>query len=169
MTNLAYLLIKSILIGLGATLMFDLWGLFLKRAFKIAPANICLVGRWLGYMPEGTFTHASINATPPKRAECRIGWIAHYLIGVSFAGAFVIIAGTDWLLYPRLIPAVVFGVVTVLAPFFIMQPAFGFGVAASKAPNPAQARVRSLMNHAAFGVGLYVFAWLINWLPAVWA
>ncbi len=169
MTDLASLFMQAILIGLGATLTFDLWGLFLKRAFKIAPANICLVGRWLGYMPEGTFTHASINATPPKRAECTIGWIAHYLIGVSFAGAFVIIAGTDWLLHPRLIPAVVFGVVTVLAPFFIMQPAFGFGVAASKTPNPAQARVRSLMNHAAFGVGLYVFAWLINWLPAVWA
>jgi len=51
-----------------------------------------------------------------------------------------------------------------VAPFFIMQPAFGLGFAASKTKNPAQARLRSLMNHTAFGLGLYLFAMLVNWL-----
>ncbi len=96
-----------------------------------------------------------------------MGWTAHYLIGVSFAGMFVMLAGNEWLLQPRLISAVLFGVGTVLAPFLIMQPAFGFGVAASKTPNPAQARLRSLMNHTAFGVGLFLFGWLANWLQHV--
>ncbi len=164
MNNLTLPLVTTILMGLGATLTFDLWGLFLKRAFRISPSNICLVGRWLRYMPQGTFTHANITAIPAKRAECAVGWAAHYMIGVSFAGAFVIITGTDWLLQPTALPAVIFGVVTVLAPFFIMQPAFGLGLAASKTPNPAQARVRSLMNHVAFGTGLYLFALLANWL-----
>jgi hypothetical protein len=59
-------------------------------------------------------------------------------------------------------PAIVFGIATVLAPFFIMQPSFGFGFAASKTPNPTQARIRSLMNHIAFGAGLYLFALLIK-------
>jgi len=63
-----------------------------------------------------------------------------------------------------LIPAIVFGVVTILAPFLIMQPAFGLGFAASNTSHPAQARLRSLMNHASFGVGLYLFALLVNWL-----
>jgi hypothetical protein len=27
-----------------------------------------------------------------------------------------------------------------------------------------QARIRSLMNHTAFGVGLYLFGLLVNWL-----
>jgi hypothetical protein len=45
-----------------------------------------------------------------------------------------------------------------------MQPAFGFGVAASKTPNPAQARLRSLMNHAVFGFGLYLFGLAVSWL-----
>ena len=143
--------------GLGATLTFDLWGLFLKHAFKITPSNICLVGRWLRYMPEGTFRHSNIGSTPPKSAECAVGWIAHYLIGITFASALVAFAGNNWLQQPTLMPAISFGVVTVLAPFFIMQPLFGLGVAASKTSNPAQARLRSLMNHAAFGVGLYLF------------
>ncbi len=89
MNNIAFSLISAILIGLGATLTFDLWGLFLKNAFKITPSNICLVGRWLRYMPEGTFKHSNIVNTPKKSAECSIGWIAHYVIGITFAIAFI--------------------------------------------------------------------------------
>jgi hypothetical protein len=89
-------------------------------------------------------------------------WLAHYLIGVTFAIAFVALAGRNWLERPTLIPAILFGIITVLAPFFIMQPAFGFGLAAAKTSNPTQARVRTLLNHTAFGMGLYLFGWLVS-------
>ena len=160
-------IISAILMGLGATLTFDLWALFLKRTFGIAPSNICLVGRWLRYMPQGTFTHSNIMSAPRKSAECTVGWIAHYMIGVTFAIAFVAMVGGSWLKYPTLIPATLFGILTVLAPFFIMQPSLGLGFAAAKTANPTQARLRSLMNHTAFGVGLYLFAVLVNWLLQV--
>lgn len=162
MNNLPLSFISAIIMGLGATLTFDLWALFLKHVFRITPSNICLVGRWLRYMPEGIFKHANIVAAPQKSAECMVGWIAHYMIGITFASAFVALVGNNWLQRPTLIPAIVFGVVTVLAPFFIMQPLLGFGFAASKTPNPTPARLRSLMNHTAFGVGLYLFGWLVN-------
>lgn len=165
MNPFALAFLQTILIGLGATLTFDLWGLFLKYAFKMAPSNICLVGRWFRYMPEGTLLHASIAASPPKSAECTVGWLAHYTIGIVLAFVFVAVAGNGWLEHPTLLPAMFFGVVTVLAPFVIMQPSFGLGFAASKTSNPTQARVRSLMNHTAFGVGLYLFGWLVSWLP----
>ena len=83
---------------------------------------------------------------------------------MTFAIGFVALAGSRWLQYPTPIPAIAFGVVTVLAPFLIMQPSFGLGLAAAKTLNPTQARLRSLMNHTAFGVGLYLFAWLVNGL-----
>jgi hypothetical protein len=162
MNTLTLPLISAIFIGLGATLTFDLWGLFLKHAFKITPSNLCLVGRWLRYMPEGTFKHSNIVSAPRKSAECIVGWIAHYMIGITFAIIFVALVGNNWLQHPRLIPAIVFGGVTVLAPFFIMHPSFGLGFAASKMSNPTSARVRSLMNHTAFGIGLYLFALLVN-------
>jgi hypothetical protein len=164
MNTLAFSLMSAILIGLGATLTFDLWTLFLKHAFKITPSSICLVGRWLRTMPEGTFKHSNIASSSQKSAECTVGWIAHYITGVLFAIAFVAFAGNDWLQRPTLTPAVVFGIVTVAAPFFIMQPSFGLGVAASKTPSPMQARLRSLMNHAVFGAGLYLFGLLAGWL-----
>ena len=59
-------------------------------------------------------------------------------------------------------PPSFFGIATVLVPFFTMQPAFGLGVAASKTPNPNKARLKSLMTHTVFGVGLYVWAYLLS-------
>jgi energy-converting hydrogenase Eha subunit B len=162
--NLVLSLISTVLIGLGATLTFDLWAIFVKHAFKITPSNICLVGRWLRYMPEGTFKHSNIVSAPQKSAECMVGSIAHYIIGVMFAIPFVALVGNSWLQHPTLIPAIIFGVVTVLAPFFIMQPSFGLGFAALKMSNPTQARLRSLMNHTVFGIGLYLFGLLVSWL-----
>ncbi len=164
MNNLVLSLISTVLIGLGATLTFDLWAIFVKHAFKITPSNICLVGRWLRYMPEGTFKHSNIVSAPQKSAECMVGSIAHYIIGVMFAIPFVALVGNSWLQHPTLIPAIIFGVVTVLALFFIMQPSFGLGFAASKMSNPTQARLHSLMNHTVFGIGLYLFGLLVSWL-----
>jgi hypothetical protein len=158
------LLINTILIGLGATFIFDLWGLFLKYAFRITPSNFCLVGRWIQYMPEGVFRHSKIGSAPQKSRECMVGWIAHYMIGIMFAIAFIAFTGSSWLQHPMLIPAFIFGLFSVLIPFFIMQPSFGLGIAASKTSNPVQARLRSLLNHSAFGVGLYLAGLLVNWL-----
>lgn len=155
---------STILIGLGATLTFDLWALFLKYAFKITPSNFCLVGRWLRYMPAGIYKHSNLASATPKSSECILGWIAHHTIGITFAITFIAFVGSKWLQHPTLIPALIFGMVSVAAPFLIMQPAFGLGVAASKVSNPMQIRLRSLMNHIGFGFGLYVFGLLVSWL-----
>jgi hypothetical protein len=148
----------AVAVGVGATVFMDLWALFLKRAFSTPSANYCLVGRWFRHMPEGTFVHASIANASRRRFECAVGWAAHYVIGVAYALALVALVSGDWLARPTLFPALLFGVGTVLAPFLVMHPSFGLGIAASRTPDPTQARLRSLMAHTAFGVGLYVCA-----------
>lgn len=145
-------------IGIGATLFMDLWNLFLKRAFSIPSLNYCLLGRWLRHMPGGTFRHVSITAAQQKSFECMVGWSAHYTIGVVFALVFIVLTSGDWLARPTLLPALLYGVGTVVFPFFIMQPSLGLGIAASRTPKPAQARVKSLVTHTVFGVGLCVCA-----------
>jgi uncharacterized membrane protein YagU involved in acid resistance len=145
-------------IGIGATLLMDLWNLFLKRMFSIGSLNYCLLGRWLRHMLGGTFRHASITAAPQKSFECTVGWIAHYTIGVVFALVFVVLTSGDALVQPTLLPALLYGIGTVVFPFFIMQPSLGLGRAASRTPKPTQARLKSLATHTLFGVGLYVCA-----------
>jgi uncharacterized membrane protein YagU involved in acid resistance len=136
----------------------DSWNLFLKRAFRIPSLNYCLLGRWLRHMLGGTLRHASIIAAQPKPFECAVGWIGHYTIGVAFALVFVVLASGDWLARPTLLPALLYGIGTAVFPFFIMQPSFGLGIAASRTPKPGQARLKSLVTHTVFGVGLYVCA-----------
>ena len=151
-------ILGAIAFGIGASLVMDLWNLFLKRTFGIPSLNYCLLGRWLRHMAGGTLRHASITAAPQKPFECTVGWIAHYTIGVVFALVFVVLASDDWLARPTLLPALLYGIGTVVFPFFIMQPSLGLGVAASKTPKPTQARLKSLATHTVFGVGLYVCA-----------
>jgi hypothetical protein len=151
-------ILRAVAVGIGATLLMDLWNLFLKRAFSIPSLSYCLLGRWLRHMPGGTLRHANITAAAPKPFECTVGWIAHYSIGIGFALALIVLTAGDWLARPTLLPALLYGIATVAFPFFIMQPSLGFGIAASRTPKPRQARLKSLATHTVFGLGLYVCA-----------
>ncbi len=160
-------ILGAIAIGIGATLVMDLWNQFLKRAFGIPSLNYCLLGRWLRHMSGGTFRHANITAAPQKPFECTVGWIAHYTIGIVFALVFVVLASDDWLARPTLMLALLYGIGTVVFPFFIMQPSLGLGIAASRTPKPMQARLKSLVTHTVFGVGLYLCALGVSYVLRV--
>jgi hypothetical protein len=80
-----------------------------------------------------------------------------------------VLSAPDWLARPTVLPALLFGIGTVVFPFFIMQPSLGLGIAASRTPNPTQARVKSLVTHIVFGVGLYVCALGVSYLLRVHA
>jgi hypothetical protein len=156
----------AIAIGIGATLTMDLWNLLLKRALGIPSLDYCLLGRWIRHMSEGTFHHSSIALAPRMARECAVGYMAHYTIGVGLALVFVALTG-NWLDRPTVLPALLYGIGTVVFPFFILQPSLGLGIASSKAANPRHARVKSLMTHTVFGVGLYVWGLAVSCLLRV--
>jgi hypothetical protein len=146
-----------ILIGVAATAIMDVWLLVLSR-LGLATTDWRLVGRWVGQMPKGRFAHASIAHAPPVRGEHALGWLTHYAVGIAYAGALVAFVGAGWARQPTLLPALLFGLVTVVVPLFVMQPAMGSGFAASKTPSPLKTFLRSVANHGAFGGGLYLAA-----------
>ena len=57
--------------------------------------------------------------------------------------------------HPTIGPALIVGIGSVAAPLLVMQPGMGAGIAASRTPRPAAARLQSLLTHAIFGLGLY--------------
>jgi len=87
-----------------------------------------------------------------------LGWLAHYSIGVTLAALLLAVYGLEWARKPTLFPALTVGIVTVLAPLFILQPALGAGIASSKTPRPVFNCVKSLITHTVFGLGLYLAA-----------
>ncbi len=146
---------RSALVGVGATATMDLGGEIIRRVTGVAPLDYRLVGRWLGHMPRGRFAHESIATAPPVRAERELGLAAHYAIGTGFAGL-LLACHPRWADRPTLGPALATGLGSTIAPFVLMQPAFGMGLAASKTPDPTVARLRSLRAHAIYGAGLYL-------------
>ncbi|MDU9401851.1 DUF2938 domain-containing protein [Pseudomonas sp. zfem004] len=150
--------IYSILfIGIGATLVMDLWTLLLRR-LGVTTLNYAMVGRWAGHLLQGRWRHAAIGKAEPVRGERAWGWLLHYVTGLLFAGLLIALAGQAWLSRPSLLPALSFGVVSVLVPLCVIQPALGAGYFAANTPAPVKSCLRSLATHCVFGSGLYLAA-----------
>lgn len=156
------LLARSIFIGVVATALLDVWAIFLQRAFGIPRPNWGMVGRWFAHLPRGRFVHADIGASEPVANELTVGWVMHYVVGVVFALALLLWAGPAWSREPTFLPALVVGLVTVGAGWFILQPGLGIGVAASKKPNANQIRMLNIVGHVVFAIGLYGGALLLS-------
>src|SRR5687767_3488838 len=150
--------VRSALVGAGATAVMDFWGLARKQVLGVPAPDYGLVGRWIAYFGRGRFRHDRIAATPPVKAERFIGWASHYAIGIGFAALLLSATGLDWARNPTLGPPLLLGVATVAAPFLVMQPGMGAGIAASRTPRPANARLQSIVTHLVFGFGLYAAA-----------
>jgi len=82
----------------------------------------------------------------------------HHAIGVTFAFLLLGVWGLGWGRSPTIWPPLAVGLATILAPWLVMQPAMGAGIAGSRTPNPRAARLRNLATHTVFGLGLYVAA-----------
>ncbi|SDQ33518.1 DUF2938 family protein [Pseudovibrio sp. Tun.PSC04-5.I4] len=160
MDNRIGLALRIVLVGIGATLFMDIWAIAADTLFGIPQSNFAVVGRWLGHMMDGEFVHQSIRKAAPIAGESSIGWTAHYLTGIALVAAFIAISGTRQLQKPMFVYALLFGVVTVVFPFFVLQPALGAGIMASNRPDPNFARLKSLMTHFSFGLGLYLALWV---------
>jgi hypothetical protein len=151
-------LARGVLIGVGAAVLMDAWALFARRAFDIRGLDYAMLGRWIGHFPRGRFFHERIASADPIRGERPLGWVAHYTIGIAFAFLLLAIWGLDWARSPTILPPMLIGLGTIVAPWFILQPGMGAGIAASKTPDPRAARLRNLATHTVYGIGLFVSA-----------
>jgi hypothetical protein len=149
------IVVRVVLIGIGATVVLDLWNALLKGVFGVPSLHMGMLGRWLGHFPRGRFMHDNIAEASPIPGERIIGWSAHYAIGITWAALLLAIWGLDWARHPTPLPALIVGLFTLVAPFFMMQPGMGIGMAASKAPSPNVARLKSIVSHTVYGIGLY--------------
>lgn len=86
--------------------------------------------------------------------------------GIVFAGLLLAVFGPQWIERPTLGPALIVGMSSVAAPFLLMQPGMGMGIAARFTARPALARLNSVITHAVFGVGLYIAGWTMKAMHA---
>ena len=102
-------------VGIGGTVLMDLWSVLLNRVFAIAPPNWGLVGRWVFHLKHGVVFHSDILTAEETAGETRIGWAFHYGVGIIYGVLFIALIGADWLRDPSFLPVWVFSVATIPA------------------------------------------------------
>lgn len=158
MNGLIELVLRALVMGVVAAALMDAWGFLLRRAFGISTLDYALLGRWIGHVPKGRLFHERIASADPIPGERPLGWLAHYAIGVAFAALLLAMVGLDWARSPSLWPALALGLGTIVAPWLLMQPGMGAGIAGSRTADPTATRLRNLATHGVYGMGLYLAA-----------
>lgn len=159
--SFAELLVLGAATGLGATIVFDVVAV-LRQGWAFTHGFYCLVGRWVGSLQNTGFAHDDIRASAPVTSEALLGWGAHVLLGVIYGICFVVVFGSSAISAPQLWQCLSFGLGTVLVPWFVFQPLFGWGIGMSKAPEPWKMRLKGVINHTVFGLGIWLSLKLLS-------
>ena len=147
-----------ILIGIGGTIVLDIYAGLLAKFFALPATNWRLVGRWVGHMKSGQFYQPALAKAEKIPGELGIGWVVHYLIGIVYGLILMVCVNTQWLDFPTILPTLLVSWFGIVAPFFIMMPGMGAGMAGAKTPNPTVARIKSFVGHTIFGLGMFLTA-----------
>jgi Protein of unknown function (DUF2938) len=161
------LVLRALIMGVVATMTFDLWAILLQRLIGAPAPDWSLLGRWIGHFGEHKIMHDNIRQSAPVPQEQSIGWLTHYIVGTFFAAILLIAAGADWAHHPTLVPAIIAGLLTVVFVWFVLMPAFGQGIAMSKNPAASRIRLINIVSHLVLGIGFFIGAHLANQIVTI--
>ncbi|MBS0251595.1 MAG: DUF2938 family protein [Proteobacteria bacterium] len=156
-------IIFCLIVGIGSTVVLDVFVSLVHRPTGIPPTDWGTVGRWLLGVGKGQLILDPADESPPTHAERIVGWLFHYLVGVAYAAAIVALWGPGYIAAPTILPVVVVGVlISTLAGLTILLPGLGAGFMGSKLPNQFAIIAYLIVAHVVFAAGQYGFALLHN-------
>ena len=153
---------RCVAIGVGGTVLMDLWAILLSFLPGQRWPNWAPVGRWFWHLSSGKVFHEDIGKAPAYEHELALGWIGHYAVGILYGILLIVFTGPSWLAAPTFLPAWILGIATVGAGWFLLQPGLGLGWAASKLPNATRVRALNLVSHTIFAAGMFGTALLMR-------
>ena len=111
-----------IIVGLLSCLVMDLWQRLLKLTYGINPSDWKIIGRWFIYLVlKQKIYNPNIENESAYNNELMIGWIFHYFIGVVYSFGFYFMEYYN-VFEATLIDGLIFGLVTLVIPWFFMLP-----------------------------------------------
>ena len=146
----------SITTGIFCCIGMDLWQRILFLTFNIPPTNWSTAGRWFIMMvSKKMIINQNLDNENPIKYELQIGWVFHYCvaIGYGFVYYFFLIAG---ILDASILSGLIFGLISVVVPWFFYLPVTGKGFMGNKTPNPTLTRLLSTSSHVIVGIFLAI-------------
>jgi Protein of unknown function (DUF2938) len=111
------------------------------------------LGRWIGHMLKGRFSHEDITKAEPIPHEAGIGMAAHYAIGLVLGAGYAFLLRVPQRRQSSLPRATAFGIATSVFPWFWMFPARGQGVMGLR-EGDLRVPAFALCSHIAYGLAL---------------
>ncbi len=145
--------LRVIAVGIFATIVMDVWQRFLLLMFKIPAPEWKFVGRWILGIPALGLMQKIPTELPAHRLENPTGWVAHYLVGISYAIIYMYLLKI--MPIDKLWVTFFFVAISLLVPWLFLLPCMGMGFFAAKTPNPRLVRIYNVMTHLVFCFAMY--------------
>ena len=146
-----------VIIGIVSCVVMDVWQRLLKLLYSINPSDWGIVGRWFVLvLSEGKIYNPTIDQVAPIKNELMIGWIVHYSVAILYSIFFYILLEYG-ICTASLINGIIFGLISVVVPWFFFMPVLGKGFLGMKTPSPLMACSLAVGSHIAIGASIGCF------------
>ena len=143
-----------VIIGIASCVVMDVWQRLLKLLYSINPSDWSVVGRWFVLVvSERQIYNPTIDQVAPIKNELMIGWIVHYSVAILYSIFFFILLEYG-ICSASLINGIIFGLISVVVPWFFFMPVLGKGFLGMKTPSPLMACSLAVGSHIAIGASI---------------
>ncbi len=140
-----------VIIGIVSCLVMDMWQRLLKLLYDINPSDWGVVGRWfLLVVSKRKIYNPTIDEEAPIKNELLIGWIVHYSVAILYSVFFFILLEYE-ICSASLLNGMIFGLISVIVPWFFFMPVLGKGFLGIKTPSPFMTCSLAVGSHIAIG------------------
>jgi len=146
----------SIIAGIFCCIGMDLWQRILFLTFNIPPTNWSTAGRWFIMMvSKKMIINQNLDNENPIKYELQIGWVFHYCVAIGYGFVYYFFLIAD-ILDTSILSGLIFGLISVIVPWFFYLPVTGKGFMGNKTPNPTLTRLLSTSSHVIVGIFLAI-------------
>lgn len=148
------LILTGFTAGILGTLAMDLLNYLFARIGIILTIDLQMIGRMSAGWTRRRFRYHHPDEMEPVANEKLYGYITHYAIGLGLAVTYLL--GWDILVGGPASPvwALVYGITTTAASWFIIYPSLGQGALGRKSQYGIKSAYSALANHLFFGIGM---------------
>lgn len=153
-TTFITLVVQALFIALIAMATMRVTSIFYAHLDPSAQIDWSPTGRWVTLIAHGQFYTPNINQELPVAHEGLIGFATHAIISFTFACLYLTLLKHVFKASATMRNGWLFGLASMVMPFFIQHPLMGTGILALKTTHPCWTILSTVIYHSAFGLGL---------------
>lgn len=152
-----HFIFDPIIAGIVCCIAMDVWQRILFLTFNIPPTNWSTTGRWfMMFISKKIIFNQNLDHENPVKYELQIGWAFHYWVAIIYGFAYYFLLAVFDILDTSILSGLIFGLISVIVPWFFYLPVTGKGFMGNKTPNPTLTILLSTSSHVVVGVFLAI-------------